>query len=233
MKAADVMTLGAATVRDDASIGDAARTMLQYGISGLPVVDAEGALKGIVTERDFLRRAELGTERQRPRWAQVLLGAGTLADDYIRAHGREVSEVMTREVVTVAHDAPLSEVVEAMERHGVKRVPVMRDGRMIGIVSRANLLTRVARLGRGAQANAGAASDDDIRARILDELDEQPWRGAPTVDVVAENGVVSLRGSVTDARVRDAVRVLAENVDGVKRVEDRLKVIAPVELGWP
>ena len=146
MKASDVMTVGAATIRSDASVPEAARLMLQYAISGLPVVDDAGHLVGIITEGDFLRRTETGTGRpHRPRWLEFLLGPGRLADEYVHSHSRKVEEVMTRQVVTVAEETPVEEIARLMERHRIKRVPVMRDDRVVGIVSRANLLRGLAR----------------------------------------------------------------------------------------
>src|SRR5262249_20990753 len=174
MKASDVMTVGAATIRSDASVPEAARLMLLYAISGLPVVDDAGHLVGIVTEGDLLRRTETGTERQhRPRWLEFLLGPGRLADEYVHSHSRKVEEVMTRRVVTVAKEPPVEELARLMERHRIKRVPVVRDNRIVGIVSRANLLRGLARLADAAPA--ATANDLAIREQILAELDAQAW----------------------------------------------------------
>ena len=218
MKASDVMTVGAATIRSDASAPEAARLMLQYAISGLPVVDAAGHVVGIITEGDFLRRTETGTERQhRPRWLEVLLGPGRLADEYVHSHSRKVEEVMTRQVVTVAEETPVDEIARLMERHRIKRVPVVRDNRVVGIVSRANLLRGLARLAD--QAPAATANDLAIRERILAELDAQAWGRRAPIDVTVRNGTVQLWGPVADERVAQALRVAAENVPGVKGVE--------------
>jgi len=199
MKASDVMTVGAATIRSDASVPEAARLMLQYAISGLPVVDDTGHLVGIITEGDFLRRTETGTERRhRPRWLEVLLGPGRLADEYVHSHSRKVEEVMTRQVVTVAEETPVDEIARLMERHRIKRVPVIRDNRVVGIVSRANLLRGLA---------------------CLAELDAQAWGRRAPIDVTVRNGTVQLWGPVADERVAQALRVAAENVPGVKGVE--------------
>jgi CBS domain-containing protein len=218
MKASDVMTVGAATIRSDASVPEAARLMLQYAISGLPVVDDAGHLVGIVTEGDFLRRTETGTERQhRPRWLEFLLGPGRLADEYVHSHSRKVEEVMTRQVVTVAEETPVDEIARLMERHRIKRVPVIRDNRVVGIVSRANLLRGLARLADAAPA--ATANDLAIREQILAELDAQAWGRRAPIDVTVRNGIVQLWGPVPDDRVAQALRVAAENVPGVKRVE--------------
>jgi len=214
MKASDVMTVGAATIRSDASAPEAARLMLQYAISGLPVVDAAGHVVGIITEGDFLRRTETGTERQhRPRWLEVLLGPGRLADEYVHSHSRKVEEVMTRQVVTVAEETPVDEIARLMERHRIKRV----NNTVVGIVSRANLLRGLARLAD--QAPAATANDLAIREQILTELDAQVWGRRAPIDVTVRNGIVQLWGPVADERVAQALRVAAENVPGVKGVE--------------
>jgi len=127
MKAKDVMTPHVLSVAPDASISAAARLMLQNRISGLPVIDGSGNLVGMVTEGDFLRRAEIGTQRRRARWIEFLIGPGRLADEYSRSSGRSVSDVMTRDVHTASIDASLDDIVRIMERHRVKRVP--RQGR--------------------------------------------------------------------------------------------------------
>lgn len=219
MKAADIMTLGAATIRPDATIAQAAQLMLQYRISGLPVVDTAGNLVGIVTEGDLLRRAESGTERKRARWLEFLLGPGKLADEYVHTHSRRVDDVMSRDVVTVSQETPVSNVVEQMERHGIKRIPVLREGKVVGIISRANLLRGLARLAD--DAPEFIASDNVIREQIRSELDRQAWGQVP-VDISVRNGIVQLRGAILDRRLRDALRVACENVPGVKSVRDHV-----------
>jgi CBS domain-containing protein len=144
MKAKDVMTRHVVTIAPNASILEALRLMLEHKISGLPVVDEKGNLAGIVTEGDFLRRAETGTERKRSRWFEFLVGPGALAADYVRSHARRVDEVMTTDIHTITEDAPLDDVVALMEKHRIKRLPVMRGGELVRIVSRANLLHALA-----------------------------------------------------------------------------------------
>jgi len=138
------MTRHVICVAPDSSIFEASRQMLQSNISGLPVVDGKGNLVGIVTEGDFLRRAETGTERKRPRWLEFIVGPGTLARDYIRSHSRKVEEIMSPDVRTVTEDAQLDHVVALMEKHRIKRLPVMRGRDIVGIISRANLLHALA-----------------------------------------------------------------------------------------
>src|SRR3954447_25220649 len=168
MKAQDIMTLGVISVQSNASVMRAVQLMLQNNISGLPVVDDKGSLVGIVTEGDFLRRRELGTQRRRPRWLEFLVGPGRLAAEYVHACGRKVDEIMTPEPYTVSVDTPMDEIVRLMEKHRIKRLPVVQDGKPIGMVSRANLLTAFARPGRR-EATALITDDAAIWERISAE----------------------------------------------------------------
>jgi CBS domain-containing protein len=224
MKAHDVMTWGAITVESDESVTRAVQLMLQNKISGLPVVDDEGEFVGIVTEGDFLRRGELGTQRQRPRWLEFLLGPGRLAAEYVQASGQKVAQVMTPEVKTIAPETPLEEIVRLMEHHRVKRLPVVQDGKLVGIVSRADLLHALGSVARDLEPAAG--DDATIREQIIAECAKQRW--APHINVVVRDGVVGLWGVITDDRARDAFIVAAENVPGVKDVHDHLAWIEPM-----
>jgi len=223
MKAHDVMTWGAITVEADASVSRAVRLMLQNKISGLPVLDSDGRLVGMVTEGDFLRRGELGTERRRPRWLEFLVGPGRLAAEYVQSSGRKVSEIMTSEVQTITPETPLDEVVRLMERHCIKRLPVVQDGKLVGIVSRANLLHALASVAR--EVKSTASDDATIREQIMAECAKQPW--APHVNVVVRDGVAELWGVITDERERQAFIVAAENVPGIKAVRDHLAWVEP------
>src|SRR6516165_10999994 len=173
MQVRDVMTRKVISVNDGDSILTAARLMLQNRISGLPVVDAGGNLAGVVTEGDFLRRGELGTQRSRPAWLEFLLGAGRLATEYVHTYGRKVGEVMTTNPVFVSEDDSLQTVVELMERRRIKRLPVMRDGRLVGIVSRANLVRAVLGLARDTPGPAG--DDAAIRTEVLQAIGQRRW----------------------------------------------------------
>jgi CBS domain-containing protein len=226
MKAKDVMTRNVISIAPDASVFEALRLMLQHRISGLPVVDRARSVVGIVTEGDFLRRAETGTERRRPRWLEFLVGPGRLASDYVRSHARRVDEVMTYNVETVAEDAQLRDIVALMERHRIKRVPVVRDGQVVGIVSRANLLRALA--GVAAEIPPGPQSDEAIRDGVFAELNRQSWGSRNLIDVIVRNGVVELWGTVIDERLRDAARVAAETVPGVKAVKSHIVWIEPM-----
>jgi len=224
MKARDVMTWGAIAVKPEESVARAVQLMLQNKISGLPVVDDSEQLVGIVTEGDFLRRGELGTQRRRPRWLEFLLGPGRLASEYVQASGQKVRQVMTAEAKTVTPETPLQEVVRLMERHRVKRLPVVEDGKLVGVVSRADLLHALGSVARELKPAAG--DDATIREQIIAECSKQPW--APRINVVVRDGVVALWGVITDDRKRDALIVAAENVPGVKHVHDHLAWIEPL-----
>ena len=225
MRTLDVMTRHVITVGPDTSIAEAARLMLDNRISGLPVVEGRGRLIGIVTEGDFLRRTETGTTRRRSRWLEFLIGPGRLADEFVRTHGRKVEDVMTPDPRTVTEDTPLEDAVQLMERNNIKRLPVVRDDQLVGILSRANLLSALASLARDAPpvANDDAATRD----RILAELERQPWRGLG-LNVVVRNGIVELSGIIIDERERQALKVVAENVPGVKAVHDHLTWVEPM-----
>jgi CBS domain-containing protein len=228
MKASEIMTLGVYTIKPDASVRDAAHLMIEQGISGLPVVDSAGQLVGIVTEGDFLRRVETGTERRRSRWLEILVGPGRLASDYVRTHGRKVEEIMSTDVVTVPPHAPLQDVVRIMEERRIKRVPVVRDGAVVGIVSRANLVQALARL--AAEALPSRSDDEVMRAKIMAELEKQNWAPRRNINVIVRGGVAELWGTIFDERERDALRVAAENVPGIVAVQDHL-VLVPL-FGW-
>ena len=227
MNAADVMTRNILSVAPDSTIAEAVRTMLDNRISGLPVIDEAGRLVGILTEGDLLRRGETATERHRPRWLEILMGPGRLAEEYVRTHSRRIAEVMTRDPVSVAPDTPLKEIVGLMERHRIKRVPVLDGDAPVGILSRADLLRGIAGALEAYPA-AAAMSDEEIRERILAELARAAWVPRDGVAITVANGVVDLNGVILDEKERDALRVAAENVPGVRAVEDHLVWVEPV-----
>jgi CBS domain-containing protein len=223
MRVKDVMTPKVISVGVDETVVNAARLMLQQQISGLPVVDKKGELVGIVTEGDFLRRGELGTQRRRPKWLEFLLGPGKLAQEYIHASSKKIEDVMTPDPRTIGDDESLEAVVDMMERHRIKRIPVTRDGRVVGIISRANLMHALASLARDVSPPAGG--DSTIRDSIMATIAKQDW--APHINVIVKDGVAELYGIVTDDR-RQGLVVAAENVPGVKRVVDHLVWVEPI-----
>ncbi len=227
MRAADIMTLDPVTISPEGSIMEAIGVMLQHKFSGLPVVERNGSLVGIVTEGDLLRRTETGTQRKRPRWIEIFMGSGRLATEYVQTSGRKVEEVMSRDVQTVTEDASLSDIVRLMEQHQIKRLPVVRAGMLVGIVSRANLLRALASV-IGEAKPAASQDDASIRTRIYAKLKEQAWAPVNLLDIVVNNGVVHLWGVLLDERQREAIRVAVENTSGVKTIEDHLVWVEPM-----
>jgi CBS domain-containing protein len=225
MNVADVMTRRVISVSPDATVEAAARLMLERGISGLVVVDDKEELAGVVTEGDLLRRDELGTERHRPWWLRLLLSPGRQAADFTRTHGRHVRDVMTVDVVTVPADASLEAVVETMERHRIKRVPVTDNNHVVGVVSRADLLRALVVAER--HDTPTATDDRSIRAAILDALDKQSWAPTTTLNVTVADHVVDIWGTITNEDERRAICVVAENTPGVATVNDHLVFVEP------
>jgi len=225
MNVKHIMTWPVFSIGPDATVLQAVQMMLRNKISGLPVEDANGNLVGIVTEGDFLRRAETATERYRPNWLNFLVGPGRLADEYVHTHTRKIADVMTPEPYTVTEDTSLEEVVKLMEKHRIKRLPVVRNKQLIGIVSRANLLHALASL--VSSAPASAVTDESIHKDLLMELEYQTWAPIGFLNVIVRNGVVGLWGTITDERQRQALVVAAQNIPGVKDVQDHLIWVDP------
>lgn len=225
MKAADLMTREIVTVGPETPLADAIRLMLEHRVSGLPVVDGAGQLVGLLTEGDLLHRAETGTDAVRLGWLQALLARGRMAERYVHTHGRRVRDAMTRDVLTVGEASPLDDVIRVMESRRVRRVPVVEGGRLVGIVSRSDL---VRALGALLERPAGPDKDDDaIRDSILAEMARHCWAPGQNVEVAVKGGVVELTGMIFDERMRGAMRVIAEAVPGVKAVRDELELVDP------
>ena len=225
MNASDVMTRNVLTVGRETSVTNAIRVMLDNNVSGLPVLD-NGKVVGIVTEGDLLRRSETGTERHRPRWLEILMGPGRMAGEYVRTHGRKVKEIMTTDVIGVAGDAPLDEVVGLMERRRIKRVPVIEGDVLVGVVSRLDLLRALLRTIEAEHSED--RGDDDIREQILAELAKAAWVPRDGLSISVKDGVVDLNGVILEEKERQALRIVAENTPGVRAVEDHLVWIEPV-----
>lgn len=225
MRAMDVMTTDVITVDPDTTIQALATLLAERGISGAPVVDANGHLTGIVSEGDLLHRAEIGTarrhrERRRSWWLDHF--ASDLARDYVRSHGRTVKDIMTRDVVTVSEDLDLGEVAAALEAKRVKRVPVVRDGKVVGIITRANLVRALAAT-KGAPVHEGEGDDRTIRTRLLRELGREEWAKVWPEDIIVRDGVVHFWLSTDEPEEkRHALRVAAETISGVRGVEEHL-----------
>ena len=199
MIASDVMTRKIISIDPDSTVLQAARLMLQHRISGLPVLDKNGKLVGVLSEGDFLRRRETKTERHRSRWLEFLMGPGTMATEYTHSHGNRVAEVMTTDVQSVEDSTPLEDIVDLMEKHRIKRVPVLCGGELVGIITRSNLMHAMVSMAPVALTNA-----------------------------VVHDGVVELWGVLTDERQREALKVLAANIPGVKAVKDHMVWVEPM-----
>jgi CBS domain-containing protein len=225
MRAHQIMTKYVTTVTPHTSIEDAANIMLRCHLSGVPVVNDDGSLIGIVSESDFLRRTEIGTERKRSPLLRFFAGAGRSATEFVHERGRKVEDVMTRDPITVNEQTPLSELVELMEKRGIKRLPVMSGRVLVGIVTRSNLLQAVASMAH--QIPDPTADDDHVRKRIIDSLEKNDW--CPMgLGVVVRDGIVHLSGIITEERSRQAAIVGAENIAGVKKVHDHLCWVEPM-----
>lgn len=222
MKAKDVMTTRVVEVMADTTVGDLANRLLQHRVSAAPVVDGEGKLIGIVSEGDLLRH--IGPERTPRSWWLGMFDEDAEARDYIKAHGRRVRDVMTRQVVTVGEDTPVAEIAELLETRHIKRVPVVRNGRVVGIVSRANLIHGLAAM--RSQPSPAVTDDARLRAAIVAELATKEWSYIDSTNVVVTKGVVELWGTVGSATEKDAARVAVENLPGVRRVIDHRAVWA-------
>jgi CBS domain-containing protein len=223
MNAGDVMTANVVTVGPATPIAEVVNTLLRQGISAVPVVDEHGAVLGVVSEGDLLRRAELGTEKQRSAWRAFFTGTAKLASDYVRSHGKVASDVMTRDVVCVGPGTKLDAIADLMEKHRIKRVPVVQDRRLVGIVSRSNLLRAFAAL---PPANEPApAGDAALRATLMKELAAQPWSRRADNSVVVTNGIVHLWGLVTSQEESRALELAAESVAGVREVQNHTVVL--------
>src|SRR6185295_487226 len=186
MNVKHIMTWPVFSIGPDATVLQAVQLMLRHKISGLPVVGADGKLVGIVTEGDFLRRTETATEQRRPNWLNFLMGPGRLADEYVHTHTRKIADVMTPEPYTITEDTSLEVVVTLMEKHRIKRLPVVRNKRLVGIVSRANLLHALASL--APSASAPAATDEIIQKSLLIELQHEKWAPIGLLNVIVRNG---------------------------------------------
>src|ERR1700726_2017550 len=225
MRTHQIMTRKVITVGTATPIVEAANIMLERHVSGLPVIDEKGKLVGIVSQGDFIRRAEIGTQRKRGRWLKFLLGPGKVASDFVHERGRKVGEIMTLDPCTVTEDATLEDVVRLMEQNNVKRLPVMRGDQLVGVVTRSNLLQAVAELAR--EVPDPAADDDHIRNHIIASIEKADW-GPLGLGVIVRNGHVHLSGIITNERFREAAVVAAENVSGVRKVHDHLCWVEPM-----
>lgn len=221
MQAKDIMTTHVITVAPETPVRDIAGLLVSHRISGVPVVDVEERVIGIVSEGDLMRRAETETESRRSWWLEALVSPEEKAAEYVKTHGMKAGDVMTRDVVTVAEETPLRDIAELLEKRRVKRVPVVRDGRLVGIVSRANLLHGLA-CKTTVERAPGSTDDRAIRDSVMRTLSEEAGIRTGRVNVIVEDGVVQLWGLVESGTEKKAAILAAENTPGVKSVENKL-----------
>jgi CBS domain-containing protein len=219
MKASDVMVRDVVTVRPETGVDAAVKLLAEHDISALPVIGDDGALVGIISEADLIHRVEIDTEKHRPWWLESMTAASTLAAEFAKSHGKKVGEIMTTDVVSVAEDTSLSEIATLFERKRIKRVPVTRDGQLVGIVSRSNLIQALA---SRVDAAGHEEIDRHIRLDLLSRMKEQSWTDFGGRNVIVSDGVVHLWGLVGSEDERIALVALAENVPGVARVADEM-----------
>jgi len=220
MRAIDVMVRDVVTVRPETDLADAVKLLAEHDASALPVVDAENNVVGILSEADLIRRAEIGTEKHRPWWLEAVTGAATLAHEFAKSHGERVGEIMISDVVSVSEDTQLSEIAALLERKRIKRVPVTKDGKLVGVVSQSNLIQALASVvGRIDQHDE---TDRHIRLDLLSRLQQQSWTDFGSRNITVSGGVVHLWGLVGSPAERKALLALAENVPGVSRVCDEM-----------
>ena len=219
MKARDVMVAPVVTVKPYSTVKEVAKMLVDRRISAVPVVDDVGKLVGIISEGDLMHRSETGTERQYRWWIRLVEGDASLPADYIKAHGRKAADIMTQNVITAAPDTALDEVAITMEKNSIKRIPIVRNGQLVGIVSRANLVQALATMRKGLEI---PLSDSQIREKLLSHLKEQPWADTHLLNVTVTDGVVSLWGITRSETERKAIRVAAEATPGVRAVNDHL-----------
>ena len=227
MKAADVMVTNVITVGPSAGVQDAARILLANHISAVPVVGEHGEILGIVSEGDLMRRSETDTERHRSWWLDLFTSNETLATEFARSHSHTVADVMTRTVVTAEPDTSLGEIAALLEKNLIKRVPIIKDGKIVGIVSRANLLCAFASLPDKVDAAVDAPSDRIIRERVTEHLHTQSWGTPWPLNVIVNNGTVELWGLVDSAAMERAIRAAVTETEGVRAVKSNL-VVRPV-----
>ena len=221
MKANDVMVAPVITVKPNATVKDVAKLLLERRISAVPVIDDQGKLVGIVSEGDLIHRAEIGTAQRHSWWLLLVTDDQTLAADYVKAHASKVADIMTHNVITAAPDTPLHEIAMTMEKNTIKRVPIVRDGQLVGLVSRANLVQAVATSGTKLEI---PLSDATIRDKLMAHLKAQSWAHTGILNATVNDGVVDLWGFTRSEAERKAIRVAAETTPGVRAVHDHVIV---------
>jgi CBS domain-containing protein len=228
MKARDVMTKEVATVAPEASVREAASLMTDRRISGLPVVGREGELVGMLTASDLLHRVETGTEQRESWFRSFFADPDQMARRYAKAHGMKVHEVMSRHVISVREDASLSQVADTLDSNKLKRVPVIGDGVLVGIISRSDLVRALSQASLGRKVEK--SDDATLHRRIMQEIRKMPWLDSGYLNVTVSGGVVEAWGMVRSSEQRNALQVLLEEIPGVARIDDHIKVGIPANI---
>lgn len=230
MLASDIMTRDVATVPPDMPVQEIARLMTDKKISGVPVVSPAQGVLGMVSEADLLRRAELGTDPVPTRWSDIYAKPDVMAREFAKSHGTKAHSIMARPVVSVQHDAELQTVADTLDRHAIKRVPVMKDGKLIGIIARSDL---VRAFGQTNASPGGCVhlSNGIVHKAISDAMNDLAWLDTSYINMTVKDGVVRVSGFVQSKDHHDAVRILVEEMPGVERVETDLEVGMPT-LSW-
>jgi len=221
MHATDVMTRDVITVEPDTPVQDIAQQLMRHRVSAVPVVDSDRLIVGIVSESDLLRRVVAGAESGVSAWLKSVFSQESVAETYVKSHGRVAADVMTRSVTSVEEDTPISEIARVLERNGIKRFPVVRDGRLVGIVSRSNLLQGFA---AATDISSADVNPDDraIRQAVERAISTQAGIAGGSVNVVVKDGVVQLWGLVETESERRAAQIAAEECPGATAVENNL-----------
>ena len=220
MRAIDVMVRDVVTVSPETDVAEAIKLLAEHDVSALPVLDKEGNLVGVLSEADLIHRVEISTEKHRPWWLETVTGATTLAEEFAKSHGKKVGEVMTAGVISVTEETPLSEIAALFERKRIKRVPVVKDCKLVGIVSRSNLIQALA--SAAGRVDQHDETDRQIRLDLLSRLQEQSWTDFGSRNITVSGRVVHLWGLVGSEAERKALLALAEGVPGVSRVSDEM-----------
>lgn len=227
MIAKEVMTKAVRAVGPRDDVHTAARIMADNGVSALPVVDDAQRVLGMVSEGDLLRRKELRTTKRRSWWLEFFASPQTLASEYTKSHSFKVSDVMSRPVISVTEQTPISEIVSILEQHHLKRVPVLRGAAIVGIVSRADLIRA---LGQGDKPSKAQTDDRAVRNTFLQRLKEQSWAPSSGISYSVSNGVITLHGIVDSEEQRRALTVMAETIPGVKEVKNETVILAAIPM---
>lgn len=225
MHAHEIMTRNVVTVGPTTPIRDVAQLMTTHRISGIPVVSADGTVVGIITESDLLRRSEIGTEAKRKWWMTFFSDPDSMAREYTKSHGLKAQDVMTRQVVSVAEDAELKEIADTLEGRKIKRLPVMRDGKLVGIISRADLVRALSKA--PATVSAAPVADDALQRKLLEKMRAQDWLDGTYLNLSVRDGVAELRGFIGTSEQRRALRVLIEETNGIRQLDDQLTIGIP------